>query len=98
MATFQVKRVSGGYILSEQGNEDCNIIRVVKVGEEQKIPSEILGFIFDCYLRGYGDSCIIEITTIGQDRNDEEDYVNGELFRDEVGFNYELLHKKGGAS
>jgi hypothetical protein len=96
MAT-KIKRVCGGYLLTEIGHEDCNKIMVVKVGEERKVISELLGFIFDNYLQDYGNSCTIDFSIDVHlcEEDDEETYINDELFSDEIGYtDEELIPKK----
>lgn len=98
MAT-KIKRVCGGYLLTEIGHEDCNKIMIARVGEERKVITELLGHIFDNYLRNYGDSCTIDFNIdihLGEE-DDEEAYINDELFFDEIGYTDEqLAPKKGG--
>lgn len=97
MAT-KIKRVCGGYLLTELDKEDCNKIMVVKVGEERKVIYELLGFIFENYLLNYGDSCTIDISIDDEhlgEEDDEERYINDELFFDDIGFtDKELIPKK----
>lgn len=95
----KIKRVCGGYLLTEIDRGDCNRIMIARVGEERKVITELLGFIFDNYLRNYGDSCTIDFTIdehLGEE-DDEEAYINDEMFHDEIGYtDEELAPKKGG--
>ena len=103
MADCTIKRVCGGYIVTEKWkdflgkNGDAETIKVFPVGEEDKILSELYGFIFENELYNYGD-CIqmaLDIEeVIDESKNANDTYVNDEMFFDELGYDYSNLKKE----
>lgn len=104
MADCTIKRVCGGYIVTEKWkgflgkNGDAETIKVFPVGEEDKILSELYGFIFENVLYDYGD-CIqmalkVEEVINESNKNVNDTYINDEMFFDEFGCDYSNLKKE----
>lgn len=86
--------------MTHETNDGLQFESVVKVGEENKIIGELLGHIFENFLRLYGDSCTISISITNHDSrsSDDETYVNEEGFFSDLVGQYDLPWQKGGCN
>ena len=104
MADCVIKRVCGGYIVTQKwkgflGNGDAETIKVFTVGQEEKLLSDLYGFIFENELYNYGDAIelsldIEEVSMTIDGENENDAYVNEEMFYDKLGCDYSKLKKE----
>ncbi len=102
MADCEIKRVCGGYIITERWKNflgcdgDAITTKVIPVGQESKVLEELFGYIFENELDYYGNCCRltldVETVTFGED-NKNDSYINAEMFRDEMGYDFSNLKK-----
>lgn len=86
--------------MSHETDDGIQFESVVKVGEENKILGELLGYIFDSFLRLYGDSCTISISITNHDSrsSDYETYLNEECYFSDLVGQYDLPWQEGGCN